>query len=232
MSKIVQFSTIGALMSGYLRGECDITTLHHPHAFGLGCSQGINGELTIFQGKIWEATAGQAPHPSHHHDVPFVQVTEFSADGTLPLSDINQDNIERHLEQHLAMQNIFLAVCIEATFEHLLIRRPQPVTDTRRSISDFAATQQEDSLPGAEGHLIGFWTPLLFGRVSVPGFHFHFIDNQNENSGHVLEFSAHAAQVSYQEKQTIEITNPHSDEFKKLNIDIAALDKVIDNVEK
>jgi len=232
MSKIVQFSTIGALMSGYSRGECDISTLNHPHAFGLGCSQGINGELTIFEGKIWEATAGKPPHPSHHRDVPFVQVTEFQADDTFQISDINQDNIEQHLKQHIALQNIFLAVCIEATFKHLLIRRPQPATDSNRSIGDFAATQQEDSLKHVQGHLIGFWTPALFGRISVPGFHFHFIDYKNENSGHVLEFSSDSAQVCYQEKQTIEITNPHSDDFKKIDIDISVLDNAIDRVEK
>jgi len=66
----------------------------------------------------------------------------------------------------------------------------------------------------------------------VPGFHFHFIDEKQKNSGHVLEFSASQAQLSFQEKQTIEITNPHSDEYRNMNIDLLSLDKSIELVEK
>jgi len=92
MSKIVQFSTIGALMAGYFRGEYDSTALKRPHAFGLGCSQGINGELTIFQGKIWEATAGEALHLLGQQEVPFLQVTEFAAERTVQVNHIDQHN--------------------------------------------------------------------------------------------------------------------------------------------
>ena len=232
MSKIVQYSTIGALMAGYCRGEYNSGVLDNSHAFGLGCSQGINGELTIFQGKIWEATAGKAPHPLRQKEVPFLQVTQFAPEQTISVSNIDQDNAQQHLNKSIALQNIFLAVCIEATFEHLVIRRPQPSSSTKRDISDFARTQQEDTLKDIYGYLVGFWTPELFGRISVPGFHFHFIDEARNTSGHVLEFSANKALLSYQEKQTIEVTNPHSNEYKNMTIDLSLLDKSIEQVEK
>ena len=232
MSKIIQFSTIGALMAGYFRGEYDASALKHPDAFGLGCSQGINGELTIFQGKVWEATAGEAPHLLRQEMLPFLQVTEFVPERTASVVNIDQHNAEQHLNQFIPLQNIFLAVCIEATFDHLVIRRPQPASDIPRDINDFARTQQEDTLNNINGYLIGFWTPALFGRISVPGFHFHFIDEKRNNSGHVLEFSAKKAILKYQEKQTIEVTNPGSAEYKNMTIDLSSLDKSIEHVEK
>lgn len=232
MSKIVQFSTIGALLAGYSRGEHEACGLKHPHAFGLGCSQGINGELTIFQGKCWEATAGEAPHLLQQRDVPFLQVTEFVPEHTIPVTSIDQDNVEQQLNNVITLQNIFLAVCIEATFEYLVIRRPQPVSDAQRSINDFARNQQEDTLRNIHGYLIGFWTPALFGRISVPGFHFHFLDERKNNSGHVLAFSAGNALLSYQEKQTIEVTNPRSAEYKNMTINLSSLDETIERVEK
>lgn len=232
MSKIVQYSTIGALMAGYFRGDCDTTQFNHPHAFGLGCSAGINGELTIFQGTIWEATAGEAIHPLKHHEVPFIQITDFQPESELRVTNINHSNAADILSEHIDINNIFLAVSLQATFENIRIRRPQPAVSEDRDINAFAETQQEYSLNNIKGRLIGFWTPALFGRVSVPGFHFHFIDALQCNSGHVLAFQASEGLLSYQQKPTIEITMPQSEEYKKLSIDISGLDKTISQVEQ
>ncbi|HCO1252191.1 TPA: acetolactate decarboxylase [Escherichia coli] len=232
MSKITQFSTIGALMAGHFHGECDVRQLTQPATFGLGCSAKLNGELTIFQGTIWEATAGEAIHPLHDHQVPFIQLTDFTPKNRFAVEEIDQDCAAQLLAEQVALDNIFLAVCIEAHFERLVIRRPQRATGAKRDIHEVADAQQEDTLTDVEGKLIGFWTPELFGRISVPGFHFHFLDTATHQSGHVLSYVAKNATISYEEKSTIEITNPHSQQYKALAIDVSALDKVIAKVEK
>lgn len=232
MSKITQFSTIGALMAGHFQGEGDTRKLTQPEAFGLGCSAEMNGELTIYQGKVWEATAGEAVHALHNHHVPFIQLTDFSPQNSFTAENIDQDNAEQLLAEQVALDNIFLAVSVEAHFEQLVIRRPQRATDDKRDIHSVADSQQEYHLTDVKGRLIGFWTPELFGRISVPGFHFHFLDGDAQQSGHVLSYSAKKATVSYEEKSTIEITNPQSQQYKEMEIDISALDEVIAKVEK
>ncbi|WP_261641103.1 acetolactate decarboxylase [Erwinia mallotivora] len=232
MSKITQFSTIGALMAGHFDGECDTRQFTMPDAFGLGCSANINGELTIYQGVFWEATANEAIHHLHDYHVPFIQLTDFNPEKKFSVEAINQDCAAKLLGEHVVLDNIFLAICIEANFDRLVIRRPQRAEETERDIHMVADAQQEYTLTDVNGKLIGFWTPELFGRISVPGFHFHFLDTVTQQSGHVLSYSARNATVSFEVKPTIEITNPHSEKFKELVIDLSAMDQIIAKVER
>jgi acetolactate decarboxylase len=234
MGKIVQFSTIGALMSGYFSGEFSLhDELSQRHAFGLGCSDGANGELTIFNGVLWEATADEELHnPDKHEKVPFVQITSFRPEKSCDVENISHENAEQLLGEEIRNENIFLAICIEARFDKLVIRRPRRAGKCKRTVREIVQSQQVDTLYDIHGKLIGFWTPELFGRISVPGFHFHFINKEENISGHVLEYYASKGIMQFEEKQTIEITVPLSDNYKNININIPGLDKIIHQVEK
>ncbi|WP_411813592.1 acetolactate decarboxylase [Erwinia tracheiphila] len=50
-----------------------------------------------------------------------------------------------------------------------------------------------------KGKLVGFWTSELYGHISVHGF--HFIDEKQQISGHVLFYHAEEAIVSYEESR-------------------------------
>lgn len=233
MSKIIQFSTIGTLMSGYCRGERYLSDICCCKTFGLGCSEEINGELTIYEGITYEATAGEALHKlTEQTMVPFLQITAFNPQNIYSVSDITHKNAYEILSQFIQLDNIFLAVSVEGMFDHLMIRRPHRIKAGNRDIHQITNTQKVDKHKMLEGRLIGFWTPELYGRISVPGFHFHFIDKSKKISGHVLEFHAQQASLAFEEKETIEITNPTSTLYKKIKIDIDQLDDIINRVEK
>ncbi|CAI3952880.1 Alpha-acetolactate decarboxylase (AlsD) (PDB:1XV2) [Commensalibacter communis] len=234
MTKIIQFSTIGALMAGHVQGERDFAKLSCGCNFGLGCSANLNGELTIYDGTAYEATAGQALETLDYEEkVPFIQLTNFNPEHEYVVEHVNHKNIEACLKRFIQAQNIFIAVSLQGVFEQIVFRRPYSLADgEERNVDELAETQKVDTFHQIEGQLIGFWTPELFGRVSVPGFHFHFLDESKQISGHVLEFYMNYAQLSFQEKQTIEITNPKSNSYKEMNIDVNMLDEMIQKIEK
>ena len=232
MSKITQYSTIGALMSGHFAGDFTLKDSHSPTLFGLGCSCGISGELTVCNGEFWEATAGESMHQLSDRTLPFLQVTDFVAEHSFKATDISNENVEQHLADQLAINNIFLAVNVKSCFDEMVIRRPQRDESQTRTVKEMSDAQQVDTHNGIAGQLIGFWTPELFGRISVPGFHFHFLSDDRKISGHVLSYKASDAVVDYQVKQTIEISNPASEAFSKLDIDVEELDELISHVEK
>lgn len=232
MSKITQYSTIGALMSGHFAGDFSLQNRHSTDLFGLGCSCGISGELTVLNGRFWEATAGESVHQLTDSNLPFLQVTDFVPENSFETTEINNENLEQRLTEQLAISNIFLAVNVKSRFEQMVIRRPQRDESQTRTIEEMSEAQQVDKHEGIAGQLIGFWTPELFGRISVPGFHFHFLSDDHKISGHVLSFSATKAVVDYQVKQTIEISNPTSEAYTALKIDVAKLDELISHVEK
>lgn len=233
MSKIIQFSTIGALMASHLQGEHCLRGINNNDAFGLGCSELINGELTIFQGKAWEATANESVHLLNRQDLlPFFQITEFHPEIVFRVKNINFENANKLLAEKININNIFLAISIEAKFKEVTIRRPQRSNKKDRTSTEVAESQYVNSFQDIQGRLIGFWTPELYGRISVPGFHFHFINEEKNISGHVLGFKAEDAIMSFEEKQTLEITNPTSDQYKELKIDLSKLDGLINRIEK
>ncbi|OUI78482.1 hypothetical protein HK18_08155 [Commensalibacter intestini] len=234
MTKIVQFSTIGALMAGHLEGEKQFSKVCCGCNFGLGCSADMDGELTIYDGQAYEATAGQSLETLNFAEkVPFIQITDFKPKQRHDVENIDHTNIEACLTRFIQPKNIFLAVSVEGVFEKITIRRPHRAAEGQvRSVSQIAEAQQVDTHCQIEGRLIGFWTPELFGRVSVPGFHFHFLDQQKKISGHVLEFLMKKAQLSFEEKTTLEVTNPKSKSYKDMNIDVTMLDEMIHKVEK
>lgn len=233
MSRIIQLSTISALMAGCFNQEFSLPDACQEHGFGLGCSANINGELTIYNGKVYEATAGESLHLLADNDkIPFIQVTRFQPEYQQPVENISHENIEQCIKNSLNINNIFLAVCVEGHFEKVVIRRPQREPAQTRSVNQIAAAQRIDTLENKQGKLIGFWTPEIFSRISVPGFHFHFLDQSQQISGHVLAFSATQAIMRFEEKPTIEITNPTSDVYKNTAIDLKSMDEMIQRIEK
>ncbi|CAK9886853.1 MAG: Alpha-acetolactate decarboxylase [Candidatus Erwinia impunctatus] len=233
MNKITQFSTIGALMSGFFKGEFCLLLGKSQYSFGLGCSEKLNGELTVFDGIAYRATADESlTELEKNSPLPFVQVTDFTPQHQHNTGEVNEQNIESILRQSINPDNIFLAITIEAHFDTMIIRRPHRQDEGERSVEEVASAQQVDTHHAIGGHLVGFWTPELFGRVSVPGFHFHFLDTEKHISGHVLQFSAKSAVLSFEEKRSIEITLPDSEEYTSLPIDVAKLDQLIHKIEK
>lgn len=231
MTKITQFSTIGALMAGLTEGWATLNKPCRETTFGLGCSRGAGGELTVFKGKIYQATAGQPVTLLSDPSVPFIQLTDFEPEALHSIADINEQNLEQILLQLLNASNIWLAVSVSAQFTTVVLRRPQPATSAQQDMEHMAATQQVSHYQQLNGTLIGFWTPALYGRISVPGFHFHFLDTSHEISGHVLAFSAASAELRYQQKTIIEITNPASEHYRQLPIDIDKLDSMMSRIE-
>ncbi|MDI2091527.1 acetolactate decarboxylase [Commensalibacter oyaizuii] len=234
MSKIIQFSTIGALMAGYLQGDRLFSQVCCGCNFGLGCSANLDGELTIYDGTAYEATAGHALQTlDFESKVPFIQITNFQPEQSHIIKDVDHTTIYNSMKRFIQFDNILLAVSVQGTFRKVIVRRPHSsYTGEDRDVSKIAASQQVDTYCQVKGTLIGFWTPELFGRISVPRFHFHFLDESKRKSGHVLEFDVEQAQLSFEEKPTLEITNPKKDQFKQMKIDINMLDEMINRVEK
>lgn len=232
MSKVFQFSTISALMSGFMSGEFKLDGCNNDKLFGIGCSCELNGELTIVKGNVWEATAGESVHILHNKLVPFVQVTDFEIENSFECFNIDEKNMPSIFDGEVNSKNFFVAVNVHAKFERIKVRRPQRSSSKVRSILDVSNSQEVSTYIDISGQLIGFWTPDVYGRISVPGFHFHFLSDDKTKSGHVLSYKARKALVHYQMKDTIEIKNPSSDEYKNMNIDLNSIDSLIEKVEK
>lgn len=232
MSKIYQFSSIGALMSGYFKPGQDIYPTCSCSSIGLGCSELVNAEVTVLNGAVYTATAEQKIQlEKAPFCVPFYQISDFNDYAEHEVSDINQDNLADIVKQHIVLNNNFVAVRIKAKFDAVKLRRPY-ASDQVRDVKEISGNQQVSEYKDVSGCLLGFWTPEIFGRLSVPGFHLHFLSDDTSISGHVLSYAASVATLQLEEKYSIEITNPRNSEFAHLDINLESLDQMIEQVEK
>lgn len=233
--KITQFSTIGALMAGHHCGEFHIPLGTPGFTFGLGCSDLVNAEVTIRRGVAYTASAAQPVGRLTATDVtPFIQVTDFNPDATVREQGLTMENLPEAFRKHVPHpDNTFYAIQIHAAFDSITVRRPQVVAPgTTRTMLELAKEQEVDAREGIKGYVVGLWTPTVFGRVSVPGFHLHFVDESEKVSGHVLQFKAATAELAYEEKSSIEIMTPTSEAYRKSVVDLGSLDGTIHKVEK
>lgn len=233
MSKIIQMSTSAALMCGYFKGEKQFPKSFQGQNFGIGCSEGVNGELTIFEGCAYEGTAEESTRILPPNvKIPFIQITNFQATQNHIIHNVDHLNANVHLNKFIEIKNIFVALSFSGVLDKVLIRCPKREEKNNRTIEELHKSQFVHEYKKIKGTLVGFWTPEIFGRVSVPGFHFHFIDDDKKISGHVLEFSAKEVLLCFEEKQSIEITNPSNNTYKNMDLDVDKIDALIKRLER
>ncbi|CAD2219334.1 acetolactate decarboxylase [Angomonas deanei] len=249
--KILQFSTIGSLMSGVHDGEFNTTDCLGPvYNFGLGCSDKVNAEVIIYDGVAYTGTAKEEVGVLDRADLsPFIQVMHFHTEGAMTAvgqphhyyvltegESLTEENFHAFAQRYVRSENVFFGVCVKAVFPSVTVRRPQRIAkEESRTMLELAAQQQVDTYTDQEGVIVGLYTPEVFGRLSVPGFHFHFITADRREGGHVLKFQIDKetkAEVRLEEKRRIEVVLPTSDDFRQGKVDLQLLDGVIHKVEK
>ncbi|PIT41898.1 alpha-acetolactate decarboxylase [Snodgrassella alvi] len=229
--EIRQFSTINALMAGLFDGVFAVGDVKKYGDFGLGCSHALAGEVIIDQDFL-EADGDKAVKVMGDKELlPFVQVTTFQPDKVVDVVDICKDNLYTHLSNYLPMDNVFVAVRINARFDELKIRRPHAQQKPYPSVVKVFEQQVVDTVEAVSGSLIGFWTPDFFKELSVAGFHLHFIDTTRKLGGHVIDFRAAKAELAFERKQSIEIALPQREEYLRKNLNMDDLNQVIKQVE-
>jgi acetolactate decarboxylase len=57
------------------------------------------------------------------------------------------------------------------------------------ALTEAAKSQSIHEYRNVSGTLVGFYTPVLFEGLNVPGYHLHFIAEDKSTGGHVLDFT-------------------------------------------
>ncbi len=71
-------------------------------------------------------------------------------------------------------------------FKKLDLRSEHPQQEGHRPLSEtIAKVQNTYALNDTRGTIVGFWFPEYMKTINVPGFHFHFINDQRTRGGHL-----------------------------------------------
>lgn len=186
---LYQVSTIDALMQGVYEGIQPISELKKHGDFGIGTFDALDGEMIVLDGKVYQAKAdGRVYSVLENATTPLATVTYFDNDFS-EITDrrMNFSTFSTDMSPRLPSQNIIYAVYVHGTFPEMKVRaipaqqKPYPV------LVEAAKSQSVYPYADTSGTIVGFYTPVFFKGLNVPGYHLHFISDDRQTGGHILD---------------------------------------------
>jgi len=81
-----------------------------------------------------------------------------------------------------------------------------------------ASAQQEFCFEQLQGTLIGLWSPGFAASFSVPGYHFHFLSEDRQKGGHVLDCRASDVDIEGCSINEMHVSLPETEEFLRADL--------------
>lgn len=212
---LAQVSTLDALMGGLYDGEMSFGTLKGYGDMGLGTFEALDGEMLGFDGEFYQVRADGSVHQvPDSMETPFACVTFFDVDETEGLPQgTDYAGLEQLLDGMVPTDNIFYAIRIDGTFSSVKARsvprqeRPYP------PLADVIEEQVVFELTDVAGTMVGFRCPAYVDGLNAVGYHLHFLTEDRDAGGHVLEFQVTEAVASldYTSEYLLLLPGPGSD---------------------
>jgi len=195
---LVQISTIDAILNGVYDGVVDLAALTSYGDFGIGTFEGLDGEMIGFDGNFYQIRADGVAYPvSDSMETPFACVTFFDTDYEEELPEgLDYEQIQELLDDTLPTSNIFYAIKIEGSFSYMKTRSVPGQQKPYPPLVEVTQNQPIFEFTDIDGTVVGFRCPPYVAGVNISGYHLHFLTEDNNAGGHVLEFQL-AEAVAY-----------------------------------
>ena len=195
---LMQLSTIDALLEGVYDGVMTFETLSQYGDFGIGTFAALDGEMLAFDGRFFQVTGdGVVNTVSGDMETPFAAVTFFEEDFSYDVPEgLDFPGFEAFLDSRLETLSTFYAIRIDGVFARMTTRSVPAQQRPYPPLSEVTADQRVFEFEDIAGTVVGFRCPPFVSGVNVPGYHLHFLSEDEASGGHILGFSVQEARVS------------------------------------
>jgi acetolactate decarboxylase len=218
---LYQVSTIDALQQGVFDGIQPIGELKHHGDFGIGTFDALDGEMIVLEGIVYQALAdGSVLVVPDSLTTPFATVTYFENDFTITTAEpMNFSAFTVAMTDALPTQNMVYAVSFHGTLPSVTVRAIPAQQKPYPTLSEAAANQSVYTYSNATGSVVGFYTPVFFEGLNVVGYHLHFISDDRQTGGHILEFTVpENTPVEYDITPEFTMILPTSGDFTEVDL--------------
>lgn len=185
---MTQFAVLDALMGGVYSSGVPVSEVLEWGDTGIGCCEGLGGEVLVIDGEAFECTVGAPPRRMHDDEtLPFVDVCTFGDSPGEALRSVDLAGLTAVVEARLLSRNLFHAVRIDGVMARIRTRVTTRQEPPLRPLAEVAAEQIETEATDAVGVIVGFWMPRIYQGITVAGLHLHFLGDDRRSGGHVLE---------------------------------------------
>ena len=216
---IFQVSTVGALVEGVYEGAVRVGTLREHGDFGLGTFEGLDGEMVALDGAFYRVRTDGALHPVDDDVLsPYAMITHFTPDTVVSVPGCSSlDDLGAVLDDLRDSANHFFAFRLDGSFPSMHVRAACRVPEWT-SLVEATASQSEWNLRDVRATFVAFWSPTYAAHFDVPGYHFHFVDDDRRRGGHLLASTSGELTVGVQRLEQLIVALPETADF--LNADL------------
>jgi acetolactate decarboxylase len=231
---LYQVSTIDALLLGVYDGVIPVGGLKSRGDFGIGTFDALDGEMIMLDGVIYQVKHdGSVTTVPDSITTPFATVTRFERDHTLvTATPMNISAFTTIMEEQLPSGNMIYAVKMQGTFPYMKVRSVPAQQKPYPPLSVAVLNQSVYSYSDTTGTVVGFYTPVFFKGINVPGYHLHYLSDDHSAGGHILDFYVPAGtRVHYDITPGFAMILPTSGDFtgidfsQDLSQDLATVEK-------
>lgn len=210
-SRVYLCAPVNALVEGIYEQKIPFLEIKKHGDFGLGTFDNIDGEMVMLDGKIYQMTSdGRVSQVDEQAFTPFACVTFYK-----PLShdeleqEMTYEDFLEWVQSLLPSPNIFYAIRMDGFFAYVKVRSV-PKQENYRPLVEVAKEQPIFNFSNIKGTLAGFFTPAFMGSLSVPGLHLHFLSEDLQHGGHLLECRPQKVRAGVQFISGLELALPMS----------------------
>jgi len=218
-STLYQVSTATALVEGIYQGAVRVRTLREHGDLGLGTFENLDGEMMIVDEHFFQARSdGSVKEVEDDVLCPFAVVTRFAPDSAVVLQKCpDLAHLVGQFDQLRHSNNFFFALRVDGHFSYV---RTRAMCRTQEGVPLVQATavQPEFEFNDISGTLVGFWTPEYARTFNVPGYHLHFLSEDHQSGGHLLECAGSELRLQIQREGDYHVALPETDDFVKADL--------------
>ena len=216
---LFQVSTSAALVEGIYQGAVRVSRLLQHGDFGLGTFIDLDGEMVVLDGVCYRISPTGAIAPVEGDRlIPYAVVTRFSSSSSKKDQKIrNFEDLVQACDRLRDSDNVFYAFRVNGYFNAVKTRVMKPVPKGT-GLKKAASGQQEFRLKELRGTLVGIWSPAFAASFSVPGYHFHFLSEDRQSGGHVLDCRASEVEIEACAMNEMHVSLPETEAFLKADL--------------
>jgi len=205
---LYQGSTIEALLAGNYESVASVKKIKSQGNVGLGTFTGLDGEMIILDGVVYKAAkTGKVTVENDNVQSTFYAVTSFEADITKKIGTdgMDFDLLRTKLDGLRKRNDLPYAIVIKGKFQSIKVRSVGPYQPPFPLLSDALKEQSVFEYHEISGRLVGFWMPAYMGNTNAAGYHLHFLSDDCQKGGHVLDLILNEAEISIDETPILHI---------------------------
>jgi len=217
-----QVSLLQAFMHGEYDGVVKVGDLKKHGDIGLGTFEGVNGEMIVLDGVVYQAAAdGSINVMKDDEKIPFATVTKFDEDGNITnITASNFDDLTDQLNKTIEEYgtNNMYVIKIKGDFSNITVRSVEKQEKPYKEFTDVAAVDQKVfNHTDQTGTLVAVYFPEYMNELNMHGWHLHFLSDDKTKGGHVLGFNGLKGSAQIDEIHEFNMILPTDDTFKTMN---------------